>query len=65
MAKNGRITREHWIQECSKRRQLLDWRNFKLGDYPYPDSEEEVDVDDLDYALETSYVLNQQGVRSI
>lgn len=55
MAENGRIVREHWIQECDSKRQLIDWRNYKLGKYPYPDSEEEFDVDDLDYALERSY----------
>lgn len=56
MADNGRIVSELWIQECSNQRRLLDWRKFKLGDYPYPDSEEECDVDDdLDYTLETSY----------
>lgn len=56
MADSGRIVSERWIQECSSQRRLLDWRKFKLGDYPYPDSEEEYNVDeDLDYALNTSY----------
>lgn len=26
-------------------KQLLDWRYYKLGEYPYPDSEEEVGDD--------------------
>lgn len=56
MADHGRIVSERWIQECSNQRRLLDWRKFKLGDYHYPDSEEECEIDgDLDYALRTSY----------
>lgn len=48
MAVKGRVVREHWIQECSKQRQLLDWRDYKLGKYSYPDSEEEVPAGDDD-----------------
>lgn len=60
MAENGRVVREHWIVECSKQRRLLDWRNYKLGQYNFPDSEEEVDADDdLDYVLEKSYSLSK------
>lgn len=50
-----RIVREHWVAECSKQSQLLDWRPYKLGDYELPDSEEEVDTaEDLDFALARS-----------
>lgn len=62
MAENGRIVREHWIQMCSDRKQLLDWREWKLGKDPYPDSEEEVEVDDLDYALNASSKLNDSTI---
>lgn len=48
MAAKGRVVREHWIQECSREKKLLDWRNYKLGKYSYPDSEEEVPADDND-----------------
>lgn len=43
---HGRVVREHWIQECHSQQQLLDWRDYKLGKYNYPDSEEESEVED-------------------
>lgn len=45
MAEDGRVVREHWIRACHRYKKLLDWRAFKLGKYPYPDSEEEVEVE--------------------
>lgn len=50
---NGRVVREHWLQDCSDKGLLLDWRSYKLGKYPYSDSEEDLFVDELDQVTET------------
>lgn len=53
-AKNARIVKEHWLVECNQSRKLLDWRDYKLGQYNYQDSEEEVD-EDLGFLLHQAY----------
>lgn len=37
----GKIVRDSWVDDCHRRRRLLPWRDYKLGNYTSPAESEE------------------------